>query len=207
MAIRWSTTLLDQRIAPGISSFTSADIPDLHVEFKEAVHWLSNHFLNTALGAPFKPPYRQYATNFIFRTQMAFRYYHLARDATATYLNGNDPHNPRVRAYYEAISFWESALLNWAICLDLVKRMNNEPVFTKGESSTEERAYELANALKHFGTQIQTGAIGVHDTIPVWLTNNGFSSKHRTLTYAEFANLVRDIAKLADERAKVESGV
>lgn len=42
----WSSTLLDTVVAPGVSKFCVAEIPDLTGLFPHAQHWLTNHFLN-----------------------------------------------------------------------------------------------------------------------------------------------------------------
>jgi hypothetical protein len=44
--VQWNPEILDKLIAPGVSRFTDARVPDVGREFPEAEHWLANHFLN-----------------------------------------------------------------------------------------------------------------------------------------------------------------
>lgn len=103
--MRWSSSVLDKHVAPGISAFTAADIPDLQSDFPEWRHWVTNHFLSNVLRGGFKEPWRQYAVNFIRRSRATFNFYHTAREVTTKYLNGNDVLNPKVGQYYEAYRF------------------------------------------------------------------------------------------------------
>ncbi len=48
--VAWNKDLLDKYIAPEISKFVSADIPDLTGLFPQSEYWLTNHFLNTVFG-------------------------------------------------------------------------------------------------------------------------------------------------------------
>lgn len=197
--VNWNTDILNKFIAPEIGSFTDADIIDLREDHKEHPYWLSNHFLNNALRNSFKEPYRQYAINFIFRSQMAFDYYHQARKKTLEYLIGNEPTNPKVSKYYEAISLWELVFINWSICLDIVKVMDGNNIFEKGDGSKEQRAYDIYNVIKHYGSKIRNETIKNDLTIPMWLSNNGFCSVSNSLTYSELAGLIKDAAKIADK--------
>jgi hypothetical protein len=196
MEIVWRPETLNRLVAPGIGSFRTATIPDLRPEFPQANQWLTNHFLSNALRAPFKPPHKQYALNFIYRTYVAFSAYHVARDATLRYLATGGPGHPDIRLYYDALSAWESTLLNWAVCLRIVKAMRQENLFQTGDGSSEERAYLLQNAAKHWG---EGSDFSKDQTVPIWLADAGISSGTATLAYDELGDLIRDLAKLSNE--------
>lgn len=72
MTVQFSSTILDTHIAPGVSTFTVADVPDTTAWAKESSHWIANFFLNSALGVSFAPPMNAYAYNFLRRAQYAF---------------------------------------------------------------------------------------------------------------------------------------
>jgi hypothetical protein len=199
MTLRWNKNTLNRYVAPNITEFVSADIADLRPEFAEWKHWITNHFLNNVLRGSFKEPWRQYAVNFIRRSQATFRFYHDARDLTASYLDTTDPLNPNVARYYHLLSFWEVAFMNWAICLDIISRLRGELIFKRNDGSSEQRAYDLNNTIKHHAADIQAGRLAGDDLLAFWLTPTGLRSKSEELTYAEFADLVRDIAKLSTD--------
>lgn len=203
MTISYSSELLDRFLAPGISSFTSCDAPDISASHPQAPHWLANHFLNNALRGRFKDKYRQYAVNQILRAQVAFADYHEARQLTTEYLKTGRPDNPASRLYFRAIARWESCLLNLQIFIDVMKRMKadmgDEPVFIEGDGTPEQRAYSLANAIKHFGSEISAGSYPADATIPMWLTNGGFATRQHHLSYQELSELVAAVARAAEE--------
>lgn len=198
--VSWNSKLLEKHIAPGISDFTDADIPDLQDDYEQSSYWLTNHFLNNALRTSFKVPVKQYVQNYIFRAEVLFRLFHDARGATLDYLDGNDPFNPRVSRYYKAISIWETVFLNWAVAFDLIVKLNgNTKLFTKGDGSVEERAHEMQNEIKHCGGSIFGGHWTETSTIPIWLNNTGISSHNYQISFSELSGLVSEIANLANE--------
>lgn len=198
--VSWNTELLEKNIAPGISDFTEADIPDLQADYEQSAYWLANHFLNNAFRSSLKAPDKQYVQNYLFRAEVLFRLYHEAKDATLDYLVGNDPLNPRVSRYYKAISIWETVFLNWAVAFDLIVKINGgTKLFIKLEGSKEERLHNMQNEIKHCGGRIFGGDWTETSTIPIWLTNTGISSHNSKLTFIEISELVTEVAKLANK--------
>lgn len=184
MAI-FNTELLDRHLAPGISAFTACDAPDIALRHPEAPHWLANHLLNSVFRGAYKNGFRQYAANQIYRAQVAFRDYHEARALTAEFLATGRPENPAVRAYFRALARWESCLLNLQIFIDVMNKMKtdlkDEPVFKESDGTTEQRAYSIANTVKHFGSDIAAGRHAEGDTVPLWLTNFGLKTRSHEL--------------------------
>jgi hypothetical protein len=62
MAIQFSAKIEDTFIAPGVSQFTEAEIPDMSLWSKESQSWIANFFLNS-LFASFRSPMQAYAYN------------------------------------------------------------------------------------------------------------------------------------------------
>src|SRR3972149_13956 len=191
MTVQWHPDILNKFLAPGLASLDKAEIPDLRPDFPQSPHWVANHFLNNVLRASFRSPYRQYAVNFMYRTQATFRFYHAARDATLAYVARGRPDSPNAGLYCEALSNWEATFFNWAIFLDLFRRLNNQDVFAKNDGSTEARAHSLHNVIKHHAADIQARALTGDDTLPFWMTSDGVRSKTHELSYRELAQLVR----------------
>jgi hypothetical protein len=203
MAISFNTDLINRLLAPGLSEFTVCDAPDLTAAHDQATHWLANHFANTLLGPNFKDRFRQYALNQLLRAEVAFRDYHEARDLCLKFFEGGRPDCPAIRTYFRAVSRWESCLLNIQIFIDLMNKMKqavgDEPVFVAGDGSREQRAYELANAIKHWGGHVSSPKHDESLTIPVWLTNYGLKSHKYQISFADLGTLVSEIAAVADE--------
>jgi hypothetical protein len=203
MTVGFNTDLLNRHIAPGISDFKACDAPDITDAHPEAEHWLANHFLNSVFRAGFKGRIRQYALNQIFRAQSAFHDYHEARGLTHEFLAKGSPDHPASRLYFRAVARWESCFLNLQIFIDVMNKMKqdfkDEPVFKADDGTPEQRAYVIANTIKHWGSDIANDRHSDGDTIPLWLTNTGFQTRLHSLTYPELGKLVSEVATIADE--------
>lgn len=202
MAAIFNTSFVDLLLAPGLSGFTQFEAPDLTAQHPEATHWLANYFLNSLLGTRYKDKYRQWALNQLFRAEIAFRDYHEARTVTLELLEKGCPGQPAVRTYFRAVGRWESCLLNIQIFIDLANRMKKEigdsPVFIENDGSRDQRAYAMANTIKHWGSDVAVERHEEHHTIPLWLLNEGLTTRSHQLSYAELASLVAEIATVAD---------
>ena len=199
MTINWSSGVLNSSLAPGIAQFDVCELPDLKPEHPQASHWLSNHFLNTTFRAQFGEAHRQYVFNLLFRAQTVFAIYHEARDATLAYLANSTPNNPTISRYFDMISRWESCLLNVQIFIDVLNKIESSPVFSSGDRSVEDRAYGMANTIKHWGSQIASGKDSTRSTIPLWVSNTALVTHAAELTYLELAQLVRETSALANQ--------
>lgn len=195
--VKFARQVLERYVGPTVADFTSADIPDVGDIAEEARWWIAHHFMNSVLRTPFRAPYRQYAANFVRRADAIFRGYNMAREATFSYLEGNDPLNPNVTRLYRAVNAWESLMLNSQIALDLFRRINGSDVFVKGDSSADERIYAIANTVKHHASDIEDGKLDEDDIVPIWLSVEGVETHARRVTYREISVFVREIAVIA----------
>lgn len=199
MTAQFSNYAIERYITPGMTTFDHADIPDFRGQYGQHLHWLSNHFLNSMLRGSFETPFRQYAINAIYRVQATFSDYHEARDLTYHYLQVRSPGRPAVRAYFTALSRWESCFLNWAILIDIYLRMTDAKVFEKGDGSPDQRAFDISNSIKHCGQAIRRAEHGDNLTVPVWLMNDGFHTRNLFLSYHELGTLIAQAAEFASE--------
>jgi len=201
--VSYNTDLLDRYLAPGISEFTTCEAPEIAGQHPEAPHWQANHFLNSVFRGTFKNKLRQYAFNQLFRAQVAFADYQEARTLTADFLTKGKPDHPAIGPYFRALARWESCLLNLQIFIDVMNRMkkefNDEPVYMDGDGTREQRAYAIANTIKHFGSDVAADRHDEKDTVPMWLTNDGLRTRGTQLKFVELAQLVSEVATAADE--------
>jgi|LakMenE18May11ns_1017448.scaffolds.fasta_scaffold9690174_2 hypothetical protein len=200
--MQWNPAILSKFIAPGIADFTSGDIPDLTERFPQAPHWVTNHFLNNALGTSFKDRWRQVVLAYIRRAHNAFSSYHEARSRSLAYLDGNQPDNPRVGRYFDAVSSWENFALQISMATDLFRWLNEgQGAFQKNDGSKEQRLNEIANLVKHTASAVTSGQCGEADTVTLWLANDGKRSFGLIVSYAESSEILIDVSKLADDLA------
>jgi hypothetical protein len=199
--VPFSRYFLDKFVAPGISDFTSAEIPDVSEYDPESKFWLANFVLNSGLRGTFDPPDNAYAYNYLRRTVAAFSEHEEARQATLAFLSSG---RQSLSRYAAATLHWEFFLgQSWHAYLLLrglfkfLTKQDIPQVFVQGEGSVEERLNYLYNHMKHVESRIENGQVVEGATIPVWLTNEGLRSTDALLTYAETGDILRDLAKWA----------
>lgn len=198
--VSWSSYVLNQFVAPGIVEFTAAEIPDLIPEFAQAPHWLANHFLNSVLRGTYAAGTRQLVLGYVRRAYHAFADYHLARKFTLAYLQGNDPHNPRLTDYYVSVERWEAFAIQLSMSFDILRELGGDTgVFAKNDGSSEQRLYTIANQVKHLASCVRSGQCTATDTVPLWLTNTGLASFGVDVPYTEAAAILRRAAEIAEE--------
>jgi hypothetical protein len=191
------------RGSPGISDFTQAALPDVAAEFKESRFWMTNHFLNSTFGAAYEAPWKLRLTTLLMRCSTAVRFYSDARDATAAFLDTAQQDRPRLERYFHALSLWEAVLVNYAIAVSVHTRALGTPAFKPGDGSSDQRAYDLYNIVKHVAAREDVGDIG-DQAVAMWMTNKGLTDGILELGWEELADLMRDLARLADRPAPCE---
>ena len=198
--MQWNPEILSKFLAPRITEFISADIPDLSQRYPEAPYWVSNHFLNNVFRSHFKDRWRQVVFAYIRRTQNAFFAYHDARCLTLEYLSGNKPDNPQINRYFSAVTAWENFALQISMAIDLFRWLNQGiGAFEKNDGSKEQRLYEMANLIKHTASAVNSWQCPESGTIPLWLSNTGLHSFESSITFQEASEILADVCCLAED--------
>lgn len=193
--VQFSDALLDQLYAPGISQFSAVEIPDLSSEGTEHEHWLQNMFLNSIFGPRYTPTMRQTATTFIFRTQISLRNYEMARRKTLACVEAFRPGRPDSRSYFEALSFWESVVLNIQIALNIIElAFDLQDLNGPGEVALR----QIANRIKHYAEDVADKKNPNNLTVPMWLEKQGLVTRTARISFGCLADIVREMVKAAD---------
>ena len=209
---QWNHALLAHMLAPEIAVFTTADVPELGSEFDQLNLWIPNYFLNSVFGLNYGGKWRVYALNFIYRIQNCIREYETARTLTEVFLKETQPGRPAIQSYFRALSSWEHSFFNFKTALDIAKKMSGDiGIFSTGDDSSWERAYYLANVVKHYAREVSEvsdelvtsglfpEAESEPNSLPMWLTNTGFSSAKTKLTFPDYAELVKALGGVCDK--------
>ncbi len=185
----------DKYVAPHISSFTAATIPDMSAVSEAQGRWLLSFVLNSGLVVTMDDATRRTLYNFLRRAELAFRDYEAARQATLSYLTNPNP--DAASEYIIAIGHWESFLSQayQAWCL-LVR--GQKILFEPGDGSIMQRLNLLYNRAKHAESAITSQQLPPDGTLPVWLQNDGLHSVEAILTCSEMAEMLEDLARFAD---------
>ena len=193
--LQWSSDILDELLAPGISSFDAADIPEVASSFPQAEHWLSNVFLNTAFGPRYKTQWRQAAITFIFRTQTALRAYEEARNTTMECVLYFRDGMPARRRYFAALSHWEVVLLNMQMMMDVFFTFISP---NKARDDETSRIWLMANRIKHYAEDISKGVNCSTLTVPIWMEKDALVCRVCRVQFSELAESLREIALAAE---------
>jgi len=185
----------DSYIAPGLSGFTQAAIPDMRSHASQASHWLDNHVLNVMLRGSWKPPLSTYVFNFLRRATNSFLTHEAARQAT---LRSLACHNQSPSTYSVALFHWEAYLGQSWHAFRLLEKAFSLELFKKGSASELERLNALYNQMKHVESRIECDQIPAGATVPVWLTNAGLKSIDAALSFVETGSILEAIASWAD---------
>lgn len=136
-----------------------------------------------------------YAYNYLRRAQHAFAEHQIARSCTLDFLASN---GQSVQRYVDALYHWECFLGQaWHAFVLLVKAWEGR-AFEKNDGSVEQRLNALYNQMKHVESRIENGQMASDATVPVWLENQGLRSVDEHLSFAETADILRELAKYAD---------
>jgi len=193
--IQYSAKILDENIAPGVSTFTVAEIPDMSAHAPESKFWIANYFLNCTYNARFSPPMHSYAFNFLRRCVCAFKEHEHARARTLEFLAGGGQSPSH---YIMALFHWETFLGQcWHAYALLIAAWGGQ-AFQKNDGSLEQRLNSLYNQMKHVESRIDNGQLIPGATVPVWLENDGLRSIDTRLSFSETADVLKDLAKYAD---------
>ena len=190
--LRPTNDFKDKFVAPEISSFTQASIPDLS-GLQE--RWLVSFILNSSLVVQLEDTARRTFYNFLRRVEGAFREYSSARQMTMAHLASPNP--DAVSEYIIAIGHWE-AFLSQAYQAWCLLARGQKILFTPGDGSTMQRLNLLYNRSKHAESAITAEQLPPDGTLPVWLRNDGLHSVESSLTFEEIAEMLEDLAVWAD---------
>lgn len=192
-----NSRLLHEKIAPIMAEVGSATIPNLMQEFTESPNGLSNHHF-THLFASYKGQWKLWGIDLLLQAQSQLGFYQQAFDATQEFLYTTTKQSQDVDTYFKVVTLWETSFINFQIFIDLYNKAFNENLFCKGDGSKGQRAYDIATTIEHWATRINGLQHDVQHTTPLWLSNKGFHTNKRVISYIEFSSLIREISRTAE---------
>jgi hypothetical protein len=194
VAVPLSDWSKDNFVAPEMSKFTHASLPDMSETDPQQGHWLANSILNNLLGPRrWLTPWYQQMYNMLRRSHAAFAEYDQAREATLAYLENPDD----IMRYVAAVGHWEKFLADAWQAYDFFG--GGRPThYEKNDGSVLQRLHALHNQAKHAASTIAGGEAQAEGPLAVWLTNEGLRSPDTMLNFHEIVEVLKDIACLAD---------
>lgn len=186
---------LDTFIAPHLSELTSVDVPLLHGCTGQYGHWVGNFILNTMLRVRIEDRKRQLILYFLRKVEGAFQEYHEGRDFLAVYLQKR---NEAISDYFHALRHFEVAASLAYHAYDTLRTVVQKNLFTQADGSPLQRLNRLQNISKHANKELWRGDIPDNLSVQIWVTNSGIECHDTALSFTEFAELLQELAKLAE---------
>jgi hypothetical protein len=191
MAITFSSAFLNTYVAPRITEVGNPSPPDLHMLRTPLVHSFA---LITALGVrnP-KEPVRATLVHLFRRTEGAIGAYEDARASLADF-TAQPVTDGNVSPYFRALRHFETSVSYAYQAIVIIRKlMKVDRFFEPGDGSQVERLWQLYNIVRHAETKIENGELPEDGSLPIWITTEGLTSTTATLTYAELADMLRDL--------------
>jgi hypothetical protein len=189
--VRLTAHVADTYVAPDISKFDNAEIPDMSTTQNESLNWISNYTLNSVLHGAAPSPEREYRFNFLARAMTAYGEHFLARHATLAFLESEEQSFGK---YFTAIHHWEQFLAAAWNALDTLRRAGIVGrLYERGDGSIAERLDGLYNQMKRVESRMETGKMPPQGSLAVWLCNSGLRSIDRELAFAETGEILANI--------------
>jgi hypothetical protein len=173
MAVQWNAGVLDRLVAPKCSALTGCLAPEL----AQPYDYFGVYFLNNIFTSDRPDKTRWPTIVFVRRLTNAIQAYRDGREQMLKCVNALQHSSEMLRAYLDALSFFENTIVNGYLALLAQKIVgkiidsNHPDPFSKGDGSPAQRLNVVYNALKHFDDNLITGIIP--DTAPLWLVNDG----------------------------------
>jgi hypothetical protein len=186
----------DKYVAPHISGFTAAAIPDMSAVSPQQGHWMGNFILSSSFRVVLDDDTRRTFFGFIRRAEAAFREYGEARRLTLAHLENPNP--DAVLGYIMAIGHWEQFLYQADRAVAVLTRQQPKGLFQKNDGSVNQRLNLLYNRSKHLEKAINSGQLPPDGTLAVWLTNDGLEAVDGKLTFTEIAEILTELAETAE---------
>ena len=190
---QWSDYFLEHWVAPGYSSFTLRDLPDLS---RTEPRWINRFIMNSTFRVSVADPQRGLLLNLCRRTESAFDEYAHANEALGELERTS---RSTISPYFRAVRHLEAVISNLDIGWALFGAVQGEKLFSRGDGSRLARLRKLHNASKHADEHLQDGRAPKPSTLVVWVSNKAILAHDVELTHAEVAELMRLLAEAADQ--------
>ena len=179
-----------------MSQLSRCDMPDMAAYDPQSGHWVANYLLSSAFRGRYPDPYRQIALAYMRRSEAAFREHAAARDELLLYVEAPDQ---RIRNYFQCLYHIEQLVTQLYQAYMLLRRLlAKAQLFSRDDGSELARLNVLYNFVKHADEKLLDGLHPEDGAVPVWLANEGVSCTKATVTFAELADMLKDVANGAN---------
>jgi hypothetical protein len=194
--MRFSDSMLNKLVAPGISELKRGSVPDLMPRFPHSAHWVEIFLLNTFIGATLVGTTRPVVLNFLRRVESALLEYTDGRRHFNAYTRGS---RQAISKYFSAVLHFEHAIaMTYQAAMLMRDFYPGETFFEKGDQTPLQRVNALYNHTKHIDSVLASGQLSDGYAIPLWISNTGLHCSVCSVTFAELADILAVLGANAD---------
>ncbi|MFC3789131.1 hypothetical protein ACFOQM_10105 [Paenibacillus sp. GCM10012307] len=190
-----SNYFLDKFVSFDLSSLSSNNTGKREISSK----WVNAFILNSAFRYKFEEPKRLLIMNLLRRVESSFHQYNLGSSQLDEYLLGD---KRGISRYFSAVVCFEIALSHLYQAYMFGQRLTGIKLFNSNDNSSLDRLNKLYNISKHYDGTVSKGEIDEVNTIPIWITNEGFKSIDKFLSYNEVHEMMNEMEYISNELIK-----
>jgi hypothetical protein len=201
MVVQYSQRLLDDWVAPSITSFSEPQIIGLEAEDRICRQWMLHFGLLDQLGARWKPVPARRGRQVARRTAAAIRAYEAMRALIDTFFINHAVGSPKLGLYFEALDAAEIVLLQIQMALEGLNHKNAPWIPIDVSDEPQRSIIELANDLKHFGEKSYLRE-GNGPILPLWFVSDGVTNGRSIVTFDQLHETLKDLENVINEFLK-----
>jgi hypothetical protein len=186
-----------------LTKFISFDLSNLTVNNngnRENINkWVNSFILNSAFRYKYEESQRLLIMNLLRRVESSFHQYNIGSSQLDDYLQSDKG----VSRYFAAIVCFEIALSHLYQAYMFGSRLSGGiKLFNTKDNSSVHRLNKLYNISKHYDGRIISDDLDEINTIPIWITNEGFKSIEVFLSYTEVHEMMNEMEYISNELIK-----
>ena len=186
-----------------LNNFISFDLSDLsgnNAEKRDTTsRWVNTFILNAAYRYRMEDSERLLIMNLLRRVESSFHQYNLGSSQLDEYLLGD---KTGVSRYFSAVVCFEIALSHLYQAYMFGQRLTGTKLFNSNDNSSLDRLNKLYNISKHYDGTISKGELAEINTIPIWITNEGFKSVNTFLSYSDVHEMMNEMEYISNGLTK-----
>lgn len=186
-----------------LNNFISFDLSDLSGnnagKRDTTSRWVNTFILNAAYRYKMEDSKRLLIMNLLRRVESSFHQYNLGSSQLDEYLLGD---KTGVSKYFSAVVCFEIALSHLYQAYMFGQRLTGTKLFNSNDNSPLDRLNKLYNISKHYDGTISKGDLAEINTIPIWITNEGFKSVNSFLSYSDVHEMMNEMEYISNELNK-----
>lgn len=195
---------LDKFVGTDLSKLTDCNAPVLHHFVQGSEHWIANFVLNSMFHRKIAEPQSQHIFRYLMASQRALAEFENGRLGIHSYLDLDN--EKKISSYLKSVQHFESCIEQADLAMRLLIECSGErrDVFIKDDNSPPHRLRKIYNCVKHEDLRFRGRKGSQVGNLPLWIGNTGIHSNPSDISFAELAELLEMLSRLAERFSNPE---